>query len=76
MSALATSALTLLSLLVWISLRRCPRFWCLFFLPFRNEEAAQRVPRESFKVIFYVRGYFHFARLFLEALRKYPLKQA
>ena len=35
-----------------------------------------RVPRESFKVIFYLAGYFYFARLFRETLRKYPLKRA
>ena len=34
------------------------------------------IPRESFEVIFYLAGYFDFARLFLETLRKYPLKQA
>ena len=33
-------------------------------------------PRESFKVIFNLAGYFHFARLFLETLRKDLLKQA
>ena len=32
--------------------------------------------RESFKVIFSLAGYFYFARLFLETLQKYPLKQA
>ena len=32
--------------------------------------------RESFKVVFNLAGYFDFARLFLETLQKYALKQA
>ena len=36
---------------------------------------GQKVPQpwESFRAIFNLSGYFHFARLFLETLRKYPL---
>ena len=41
-----------------------------------NATKSQTLPRESFKVIFNLAGYYYFARLFLETLQKYPLKQA
>ena len=49
--------------------------------PKNGEENGRKLetgltPRESFRVIFNLSGYFHLARLFLETLQKYPLKQA
>ena len=50
---------------------------CLSSLP-PKPTPLKSVPShtESFRVIFNLSGYFHFARLILETLRKYPLKQA
>ena len=62
-----------------------PSFPCLFGFPclflFKESLAILSVfpfflPKESFEAIFYLAGYFYFARLLLETLRKYPSKQA
>ena len=47
-----------------------------FFGVFFSDFFRSFLPRESFRVIFNLSGYFHLARLFLETLQKYPLKQA
>ena len=41
-----------------------------------SDGKSSDVPRESFEVIFNLAGYLNSARLFLETLQRYPLKQA
>ena len=45
-------------------------------LPPQGSVWHRSLPRESFKIIFNLAGCFDLARLFLETLQKYPLKQA